>query len=83
MLGNLQHLSKEYKKFYLLYLFLLLVSIFILMFTKPAFSISLLVLTLFFLVDLFLLGKSERKVTKVILGDLFVYLVWLLVLYIL
>lgn len=81
MLGNLQYLSKEYKKFYLLYLFLLMASLIIMIFNKPAFPISLLVLTLFFLVDLFLLGKSERKVTKIILGDLFLFLLWSFMLY--
>lgn len=80
-MANLQYFSKETKKFYLMYLIVLIATLIILIFTKPAFFITGTILVLFFLLDTYLLVKTGKKVTKVILGELVLFIVWAFMLY--
>lgn len=81
MFANLKYLPKRFNSWYILYKTGLLLTFIALALIRPDIKLILPIFVFFFMIDCFLLFKSEEKILLPLLVDLFIYLCWLIILY--
>lgn len=81
MFANLTYLPKKYKPIYNGYLICLLVTYLILALVRPSILFIAVVFIAFFMVDAWLLTRSQKKIWLPLLVDLFIYICWFIVLF--
>ena len=80
MFANLNYLPKKYKPIYIGYLICLLVTSLILALVRPSILFIAVVFIGFFIVDVLLLTRSQKKIWLPLIVDLFIYSCWFIVL---
>ena len=80
MFANLKYLPKKYKPVYIGYMICLLVTYLILALVRPSIPFIAVVFIAFFIVDAWLLTRSQKKIWLPLLVDLFIYSCWFIVL---
>lgn len=81
MFANLKYLPENYRRRYCVYMTLLLLTLLLLAWNRPGTQVTIGVLLVFYLVDVFLLSRSKEKVLVPMLVDLFIYCCWLVILF--
>ncbi len=81
MWSNKYYLKPSQQAYYVFYLGLLVTSLILLIWFKPPFQLSFFLVLGYFLLDLYFLCYLGKVPIKVILGDSFLFSLWLIMFY--